>query len=111
LGLHKGRAGVQQFLGRVEDVECGALSDTRFFAYTVERGFSRHHLRLSGQDLRLGGFDLAPSLHRLLLNRVALVIKIDAILSQCLFGLTNRRVFGPPLIEWNRYSAERLHLQ
>src|SRR5262249_15175139 len=105
------RARVQQFLGGVEDVEGRALSDARFFAHTVERSLGREHLSLGREDLRLGGVELPPELRGLLLNRVALVVELNALLAQRFLGLADGRVLATALIERNRDRAERLHLQ
>ena len=60
LGADQRHACVDQFLLRVEDVERGALADTRLFAHAVERNFRRLHLRLRRIDIGLRCLELAP---------------------------------------------------
>ena len=106
LRRHQRHAGVDQFLLRIEDVERGALTDTSFFSNAVKRGLGGAHLRLGGDDLRLGSFKLAPGLHDQLLGRVTLGIEIHAALAERFLGLTDRRVFRTTLIKRNRDRAE-----
>ena len=92
-------AGVQQRLLRGQHVEGGALADLGFLADAVERDFRRGHGRLAGNELRLGGLELAPGRHDRGAHLIACQIGLQARLPELLLRLPDRRVFRAALVD------------